>query len=407
MVSHNFAKHSRSTAAPRKAGPSDRQGVWPRIRRLLRRTLSARADGRATVGFILLGGAHHILHLVPVAAALSHRPGLRPVVYVRTAPEAEECHRVLGALGAPDVRVLRLWAPSRKSLALICNSLRLSRLACLVVAERTSTLIRSLPLPMPAMVHIPHGAGDRAKGFEARIARFDHVIVAGPKDRRRMIEAGVATPDTCSVSGYIKTAAIRRIAPNPPRLFRNDRPVVLYNPHFDPALSSWRGFGRQVLRAFAEQDRFNLVFAPHVRLFQNAGADLRDEIAAFARPDRILVDPGSPRSNDMTYTRVADIYLGDVSSQVYEFLVRPGPCVFLASTSADWRDNPDFAHWRYGEVCHDPAAVMAAVARAASIHDRFRPTQIAGVAEALGADSLDPLEIAADRIAEIAAAARL
>lgn len=382
--------------------------IAARVRCALRRFLARRADRKLVVGFLLLGGMHHVLHLIPVAAAVSRRRGVLVTIFVRNADEADACRQVLSALDARPVDIVVLAMPrllrrrGRKTKTLVWNVWQLLRPTCLVVAERTSTVIKSFPLPMPVMVHIPHGAGDRAKGFETRIALFDHVIVAGPKDRRRMIAAGVVTPDTCSVSGYIKTAAVRRINPEPARLFGNDRPVVLYNPHFDADLSSWPPFGMEILRAFAAQDRFNLIFAPHVRLFEGADPALRAEIAAFARPDQILIDLGSPRSNDMTYTRAADIYLGDVSSQVYEFLVTPGPCVFLSPTRRDWRNDPDFAHWHYGEVCFDVAGTMVALARAAERHAGFRQVQVLGVADALGSDSVDAIEKAADQIVEIA-----
>jgi hypothetical protein len=52
----------------------------------------------------------------------------------------------------------------------------------------------------------------------------------------------------------------------------------------------------------------------------------------------------------MTYTDAADIYIGDASSQVYEFIRRPRPCFFLNPRGHAWQDNPDFAHWRAGHV---------------------------------------------------------
>ncbi|MDZ7826952.1 MAG: hypothetical protein U5R48_14210 [Gammaproteobacteria bacterium] len=67
-------------------------------------------------------------------------------------------------------------------------------------------------------------------------------------------------------------------------------------PEFEAELSSWPGFGREIVRAFAAQDEFNLIFAPHARLFDETDADLRAEIEAPPpRPDRILIDLGSPR----------------------------------------------------------------------------------------------------------------
>ena len=69
----------------------------------------------------------------------------------------------------------------------------------------------------------------------------------------------------------------------------------------------------------------------------------------LAVPGRVIIDLGSERSLDMTYSRAADIYAGDVSSQVYEFLDRPKPCVFLNAHGIEWRDNPNFPNWDLGD----------------------------------------------------------
>jgi hypothetical protein len=51
----------------------------------------------------------------------------------------------------------------------------------------------------------------------------------------------------------------------------------------------------------------------------------------MAVPGRVLVDTGSPQMIDMSHVAVADLYLGDVSSQVYEFLLL-GPARACSST---------------------------------------------------------------------------
>src|SRR5205823_4898718 len=130
-------------------------------------------------------------------------------------------------------------------------------------------------------------------------------------------------------------------------------PTVLYNPHFDPSVGSWPGMGRAVIDRLAGSDDFNLVVAPHVRLFEHAAATARAPVESLAQPGRVRVDLGSLASSDMTYTGQADIYLGDVSSQVYEFIARPRPCVFLNPHRVAWRDDPNYLFWRMGEVIED------------------------------------------------------
>src|SRR3546814_20932877 len=52
----------------------------------------------------------------------------------------------------------------------------------------------------------------------------------------------------------------------------------------------------------------------------------------------------------MSYTNSADIYLGDISSQVYEFIRQPKPCLFFNLDRIAWREHGGFAHWHLGQV---------------------------------------------------------
>ena len=70
----------------------------------------------------------------------------------------------------------------------------------------------------------------------------------------------------------------------------------------------------------------------------------------------------------MTYTESADCYLGDVSSQVYEFLYRPRPCLFLNSHGHSWRGNPNFEHWNAGPVIERPEQLAAALRQTRENH---------------------------------------
>src|SRR3546814_14679599 len=70
----------------------------------------------------------------------------------------------------------------------------------------------------------------------------------------------------------------------------------------------------------------------------------------YAAAPNIHIDLGSAALTDMSYTNGADIYLGDVSSQIYEFLKSPRPCLFLNSHGIDPDRDPNFAHWQSGPV---------------------------------------------------------
>ncbi len=365
------------------------------------------AEQRKKVGFLLLGGIHHILHLIPPAAELAKAKNIQPIIYTRTDDEADYCRNILSRLGAPDVQIKTLKsqallaAISAKLGPLLSNRKELAGLDAIIVAERTSTLMKRLPDRTPPMIHIPHGAGDRAKSYDPRIKYFDHVIVAGPKDKRRMIEMNVVKDKNCSVSGYLKTQTLDTLYPKRDPLFKDKKPVVLYNPHFDKTLSSWWNDGQKLLKIFAAQDQYNFVFAPHIRLFANASETERKNIEAFKRHPHMIIDPGSKKSTNMAYTRGADIYLGDVSSQVYEFLSGgPKPCLFLAHGNIDWQNDPDYAHWKYGPVFYAADDTLKTLRQSISTHDDYKQIQITGVEQALGNPDWNARQRAAQQIME-------
>jgi hypothetical protein len=355
-------------------------------------------DPAAEVAFLFIGGAHQVYHLAPVAAELSRLLPWQPITCFcnDTATEAA-LQLVRRVLEAPDMRIERVRPPlwgrllaaytrrqsSLKTPLLVSLSPRLRRAAAVVTPERTSAKLRRMGLKRSLMIHFRHGAGDRAPQSEERQAAFDLVVVPGEKDLRRAAEKGYLPPSRLRAGGYIKLEFFSRRITAPLRLFNNDRPVVLYNPHFDPEISS-SPLAREVLAQFAQQSRYNLIFAPHLRWAENMSEAERAGWQMLAQPGRIVVDLGSPRLIDMSYAMAADIYLGDMSSQLYEFLIRPRPAAFLNAHGAAWRDNPRFGGWALGEVADKAGDVMAVIDRAVAGHAEKAAAQQAAVRDAFG-----------------------
>ena len=149
---------------------------------------------------------------------------------------------------------------------------------------------------------------------------------------------------------------------------------MLYNPHFHPDESSWHAWHEAILDHFLANRDFNLVFAPHMLLYgkQRAGVARK-----YTNADNIHVDLDSPALVDMTYTRLADIYLGDVSSQVYEFVaLQQRPCVFLNPHHVPWQGDDNFRMWRMGAVIDDIGQLDRALRTAQQAFDTtYRPVQ--------------------------------
>lgn len=368
----------------------------------------------ADLGFLFIGGMHQALHMAPVALALARRPGVAITAYVPTADEAALARMFdrLDATAAPAIRIVPMALPwyarlaramlggerGAKPVALIAWRRRLLRHDALIAAERTSTLLKAWPGRRPVMIHIPHGAGDRAGGFDPRIRRFDHVLVNGPSVYDRTLAEGLATQARMTIIGSLKLAVLTGPdAPPPPRLFVDDRPVVVYNPHFDTRLSSW-ALARPLAEAIVADGRFNLIVAPHARLGETLGETERAEWAGLAAHPAVHVDFGSLRLGDMSYTRVADAYLGDVSSQLYEFLYRPRPAVFANAHRVAWAGDGNYRMWTLGEVAETVPDLVAALCRAAERHREFRDAQETAAAAVLGPVDAGVPERAADAL---------
>lgn len=255
----------------------------------------------------------------------------------------------------------------------------------IIVTEGTSLFLRKLEgLEHANIIRIDHGAGDRSIGFKPSFAGNSLVLFPGFKQRDRYLNLGYLSEKQIGVVGYTKFDSIKTDTQSRPKLFSNDKPVVLYNPHPDPYLSSWYTMGIEVLEYFSNSKDYNLIFAPHVMMFlrrihlssERFAFRLRRDIPQkYINCSNIHVDTGSAASLDMTYTLAADIYIGDVSSQVYEFLIRPRPCIFFNSHEAKWQEDPNYLFWKFGPVIACSADLDSRLRSAWDDHAKYKSLQ--------------------------------
>lgn len=343
------------------------------------------------VCFLYIAQKHQVLHSLSAAVELARRRADIAVDVVATTPAVLDFARSIAERlgGAPITwRVLgqrglqwaiRLNGAAPKLPMLLAHAWTLNDYDAIVAPERTTAILRLFGVRRPKLVYTQHGAGDRGGPFEPRLRQFDLVFAAGPKQRDRMLAEKLVLPERCAVVGYPKFDVVDQLDPQSPHRFGADRPVVLYNPHFDGSLSSWPKWGPTVLQMFAEQSVYNLIFAPHLRLFHGKEASEVPAIAPYVNHPSIHIDLGSTSAAlDMSYTRAADIYLGDASSQIYEFLRRPRPCLFLNPQHFDWQHDESFRHWRFGEVLDDIRRLSPALSEAQKTHASYLAEQLDG-----------------------------
>lgn len=371
------------------------------------------------IGFLFNHYAgHQLLHGGPIAFDLSRRhPGQDITIFVSNPKLAAIARRIGARYPGERAKIEILEAPLasrlidplvrpvaflKKEAVLAANKARFRDLDILVAPEKTSLRLKREPeLGHLKFVYTHHGAGDRAEAFYPELADFDLVLTPGRKIHERLAASGLVRPENMAMVGYPKFSVIGCLGAERPQLPEGRR-VVLYNPHYSRRESSWERMGRAVLDAFRESERYSLVFAPHVLLYQRWLRHRARPLGRWRGVPHIHLDTGSDAALDMTHVMAADLYLGDVSSQIYEFLLEPRPALFLDSRSLrGWREDPSFEMWRAGDVLNASERLEAALDRAFERQDRYRAEQ-----KALFAHTFDITDTASESRAADAIIAR-
>ncbi|WNO54064.1 hypothetical protein [Stakelama saccharophila] len=349
----------------------------------------------APVHFLFLGETLLIPHLYPVVEALAKRRPRLPIdIWVATSVHERLLGDWLGRFGPHAARIRR--APGFRRLEIadghnpplppkIPTLLRLAprlRGASVVVCVEQTSLWLPVVLPMRArFIKLLHGAGSMMSRDDRRRKVPWRTLVPSERERDALIRHGVAA-DRIRVIGYAKASFVHNRAGE---VIGRDggRPTVLYTPHWQRHRSSWWAMGPQVLERLIAAGRYRIIFAPHQRLIEKA-PDVAEVAAALADVPNVHCDLGSFAGVDGSYTRAADIYLGDTSSQVVEFLMTPRPCLFLDPARTVWQGDPSYAMWECGEVIHDTDHLIPALDRADDVHPRYLPAQRRFARESLG-----------------------
>lgn len=352
------------------------------------------------IGFLFLGHIHQVFHMASIAFELG-RTGRAEVWLFTASCEGAALLRDIERRfpsAAARIETLRPSLPQRVVTALKRRPYprwrhimrryerRLLDFDVLVSPDFYSIrLIRQRRGGRPLFVRVFHGAGDRDYGPDERLLFFDQVLLPGKKLERRLEALDILPRGRYAIIGYPKLDVVGNHRKPLPSVFPSHRPTVLYTPHFDEDLSSWFEWGPDILEMFYRMDRYNVIFAPHIMLF--AKRDPRRQIPArYFEAPHIHIDTGSPALVDMTYTNAADVYLGDVSSQVYEFVLRPRPCVFLNHHEVDWRDDPSFRFWHMGPVITSLPELERTFAAPPALVEGYQAAQRELVAETFDLD---------------------
>ena len=323
------------------------------------------------IGFLLNHyDSHQVPHIVPYAFKLSELYPDAEVIILSSTEEQKDFAKKISSdyrnqrckfIDVKASLIIELIDPilskivfARKSAVIRKNIALFSSFDALVVPEVTSLSLKKHPsFKDVKLIFTGHGSGDNENlgSYDKRLSEFDLCLLPGQKYAKGLTEHGFLRHNNFAISGYPKFEAVRALPHKPIKLFKNSRPTIVYNPHHHPSYSSWPLLGEDILEYFYNNQNFNFIFAPHVLLFKRKWGKGFKLPSKYQTTDNIIIDPGSRRSVDMTYMRAADLYLGDCSSQIYEFLAHPRPCVFL-NTLGIKTDRPTLPYycWNFGPI---------------------------------------------------------
>ena len=149
------------------------------------------------------------------------------------------------------------------------------------------------------------------------------------------------------------------------KLFANDNKIFVYNPHWDNGLnqSSWFQHGVEILEFFKINKEYNLIFAPHILLDKFYQIKISEEYTGL---ENIIIDTKSPQLINGTYIGYADYYIGDVSSQFFEFALcnKNLKSIFINASGMQWKSNPIYSYWETGIVINDVEELSTAIEHA-------------------------------------------
>jgi CDP-glycerol glycerophosphotransferase (TagB/SpsB family) len=320
------------------------------------------------IAFLILDNIHHIPHLAPIAFEMSKSYEYQCTIYIQ--PHGRQLLNKIAVCYPSHRCEIKLLAPSywdrlkgapKKYIyysgyiiekhannflgydALVSADIDLQSLI-----QKTQTKDKR---PLFCLCH--HGAGDRSHYFNALIINYDFVLLPNEKYRARFAESDYWQKDKFAVIGYPKFDVFPE---KKHHFFQNSNPTIIYNPHFNSDFSSWEKWGIDILEFFYHNQNYNFIFAPHCILFRRK-LNSRKFPQKFRYARHMHIDLGSELSADMTYINSADIYLGDVSSQIYEFIRKPRPCIFLNAHGINWKKDKNYQFWHFGTVINELSEV--------------------------------------------------
>lgn len=343
---------------------------------------------RFRFGFFFLDELHHVNHFITIAAQLAKDHEVSILTYPS---KHEYLQSTLHRVGGDAVKIEQLKTHPFRALTDVLKNRKHPRKGFWMKHNRNYLLSKFDALVFtdyihhkllkyrgndtrPAFIKLPHGPAGRSYVYKEDLRDFDLHLILGSQYYDNLKIKNLLGNKTVVV-GSAKLDAVTSV--DRPALFPDTKPIVLYNPHFGIPHSSWHEYGVEILEYFKNQPTYNLIFAPHINLFNKVGLNTDTSfISSYQDVPNIFMDLGSVASVDMVYPQMADIYLGDVSSQSFEFMITPRPCIFINTEKVDYKSQlENYPFWTAGKVIEDVSELDEALQNVEKTLPNFIPEQ--------------------------------
>jgi len=368
------------------------------------------------IAFLFINGTHHVYHTLPTAIQAAVRYPDSHIILICGSDHNYKMIRAAIPEPIPDnLEIVGVKEPFRfkylnykhKQYPLPKEVFRKS----LPILKKVDAIIgtshglgmyaKDCGLSNVKVIYQCHGCGDRAYSFDPALADFDLILVPNSLYQRRIAAVQGMQKTRIEVVGYPKTDIVKKRALKE-SLFNSTNKTFVYCPHWEKELTSYALWGKQLLDYFQRNPQYNLIFAPHI-LVKHWGHRLKydTKLSQYRSASNILIDFKSDALVDMTYLLAADCYIGDISSQIYEFLLlQIRPAIFLNAHGVAWKGNPDYAFWECGMVI-DAIEELDAACKESLRKNHFSNIQRKRIEERFSITNGKPSEIAADAIFQI------
>ena len=317
--------------------------------------------------FLYLYGLHQLYHSAMIAMELGVITEKNDVLCLSCNPEHTKILKQIKSFyPATKTEIVELAQPFRykylnlkKKLypsvnAMVKRATKYLKEADFIITTSHSTpkMLKKFNITKPKIIYQYHGCGDRKYGFDPGFKQFDFMLLPGKYHQARLMEEKIISENHTKVIGWPKFDYSGMAGET--KLFNNDNPTFLYTPHWKVELTSYNKFAEKILKYFSDNPQYNLIFAPHLLIKHWKTAYNYNINFGHFNSDNIRIDYGSDFSTNGAYLKFSDIYIGDVSSMVFEFIaMKLRPCIFLNAHNITWKNNADYRFWEYGQVVDD------------------------------------------------------